>query len=242
MNRSTPCHPTGASRLRGAVVACALAAILVPHSLKADPAFELSVRSERRSALYHANEEIPFTISLKHKDASPVPESVTLHWKLSADGCPPVREGDVTLVRGVATLPGRLDRPGFLQCLVTGSAGGEKLRALGGAAVDPEKIAPTQTMPDDFDAFWNAKKAELAKVPLDAKMTPVPWKDSRIEAFDIRANCIGVPVSGYFARPRGAKPKSLPAILSLHGAGVDSSWLGFAAEWATTVETPLLPP
>src|SRR5207237_1347568 len=38
----------------------------------------------------------------------------------------------------------------------------------------------------------------------------------------------GKPVSGYFARPKNAEPKSLPAVLFVHGAGVRTSSLGTA--------------
>lgn len=199
----------------------------------ADP-LQLSVDQDRQSALYQANEEIRFDISLKQKDGKPAaPEGTKLHWKLTRDGCPPVREGDVELKDGVASITGQLDGPGFLQCEVTGTVDGQPLKALAGAAVDPLKITPTQTLPDDFEAFWKAQKAELAKVPLDAKMTPVKTDVPGVEAFDIQANCLGVPISGYLVRPIGAKPKSLPAILSVHGAGVGSSSLENAANWAS---------
>src|SRR5262249_1551485 len=53
-----------------------------------------------------------------------------------------------------------------------------------------------------------------------------------IEGFDLQADCVGEPVPGYLARPIGAKPKSLPIILTVHGAGVDSADLNGAAAWA----------
>ena len=43
---------------------------------------------------------------------------------------------------------------------------------------------------------------------------------------------VGAPVSGYFARPVGAKPKSLPIILTVHAAGVRDSNLRGTAGWA----------
>ena len=85
-------------------------------------------------------------------------------------------------------------------------------------------------VPDDFDAFWSEQKAKLAAVPIKPALTPVAWADKKVECFDVQVPCAGgMPVSGYFARPRGAKPKSLPAILYVHGAGVRSSVLGAAA-------------
>src|SRR5262249_36550651 len=50
--------------------------------------------------------------------------------------------------------------------------------------------------------------------------------------FDVQVECVGKPVSGYFGRPKDAKPKSLPAILFVHGAGVRSASLG-STHWST---------
>jgi cephalosporin-C deacetylase-like acetyl esterase len=58
-------------------------------------------------------------------------------------------------------------------------------------------------------------------------LTPVPVPKGykgKVESFDVKINCPGgAPVSGYFSKPVGAKPKSLPAIITYHGAGVRSS-------------------
>lgn len=53
-----------------------------------------------------------------------------------------------------------------------------------------------------------------------------------MECFDLQADGVRAPVSGYFAKPAGAKPKSLPIILTVHGAGVGSSSLGGTVNWA----------
>ena len=52
-----------------------------------------------------------------------------------------------------------------------------------------------------------------------------------MEAFDVQIDCLGAPVSGYYGKPQNAKPKSLPAILFVHGAGVRSANLG-SVYWA----------
>ena len=76
------------------------------------------------------------------------------------------------------------------------------------------------------------RRPKLAAVPLKPVLTPVAWPDQAVECFDVQVPVrAGMPVSGYFARPRKAAPKSLPAILYVHGAGVRSSSLG-AAAWA----------
>src|SRR5690606_6705908 len=96
---------------------------------------------------------------------------------------------------------------------------------LAGAGVDPLQIKPSMPVPDDFDAIWNAQKKRLAEVPMNARLTPVAARSTETaEVFDLKADAVGeMPVSGYFVRPRGATPKSLPAILTVHGAGVRSA-------------------
>ncbi|HWQ93651.1 MAG TPA: acetylxylan esterase, partial [Clostridia bacterium] len=56
--------------------------------------------------------------------------------------------------------------------------------------------------------------------------------EDKIECFDVKLDCAGpAPVSGYYARPRQTQPKSLPIILLLHGAGVQSASLANAQNW-----------
>ena len=47
------------------------------------------------------------------------------------------------------------------------------------------------------------------------------------------APALGLQISGYMARPIGAKPKSLPIILTVHGAGVSNSSLVGSSTWAS---------
>jgi cephalosporin-C deacetylase-like acetyl esterase len=155
-----------------------------------------------------------------------------VQWTLTQDGLEPKRSGQAKLVEGRATVTGTLDAPGFLQCRVNGQVGETKLTALGGVGIEPTQIKPSQPVPADFTAFWDAKKALLAAVPMKARLTPVPSPRNTVETFDVQAASVGAGVSAYLARPVGAKPKSLPIILTVHGAGVNSSNLSGAAGWA----------
>jgi cephalosporin-C deacetylase-like acetyl esterase len=97
---------------------------------------------------------------------------------------------------------------------------------MASAAFDPQKIAPSMPVPDDFDTFWAKQKARLAAIPMTPTLTPVPSGADGIESFDVQISCVPPkPVSGYFSRPKGAAPKSLPAMLQVHAAGVLSSVL-----------------
>lgn len=100
-----------------------------------------------------------------------------------------------------------------------------------GVLVNPNKIAPgNPKCPDDFDAFWQRKRAELDKVPVKAvrketKLSPEEEKKyPGVVCYDVKVDCAGsAKVSGYLCMPRDAKPRSLPAIVIYHGAGVRSS-------------------
>lgn len=89
-----------------------------------------------------------------------------------------------------------------------------------GVMVDPEKLTPSVAEPADFDEFWNQVKADLAKLPLkEIERKQIPNKV--INIYDVKIPCIGdKPVSGFLCMPKNAKPKSLPAIVTYHGAGV----------------------
>jgi cephalosporin-C deacetylase-like acetyl esterase len=103
-------------------------------------------------------------------------------------------------------------------------ADGKATVGYGSAGFDPLDIKPSLPVPDDFDAFWADKKAKLAEVPMNAKLTPVDSPAANVECFDVQVDCLGgAPVSGYLTRPIGAKPKSLAAMLFVHGAGVVSA-------------------
>ena len=180
----------------------------------------LKVTTDRPEAMYKVGETATFTIEASQ------PAEVTLVF--SKDGLQPQPAKKVTLNAGKLALTSKLDEPGFLQLRATSG----KTTALAAAAYDPLQIKPSLPVPDDFDAFWSAQKAALAKVPLKSTLTPATTAVKGVDAFDLQVECLGgKPVSGYFGRPQGAKPKSLPAILHVHGAGVRSSGLG-SVSWA----------
>lgn len=193
--------------------------------------YVLTVRADRADATYKQGESVNFIIKLT-QDGKPVP-AADVQWTLSKDGVPPTTSGKATLANGQASVTGKLDEPGFLQCRVSFQTTNRLARsATAGAAIDPLQIKPSLPVPADFDEFWATQKKKLAAIPTNARLTPVKSPSTTVECFDLQADSVGAPVSGYYARPIGAKPKSLPIILTVHGAGVRSSSLGGAAGWA----------
>ena len=96
-----------------------------------------------------------------------------------------------------------------------------------GVLISPEKIVPgNPKRPADFDEFWAKKRAELDAVPVKATRKEVEGSKNYpgVVCYDVKVDCAGgAPVSGYLCMPRGAKPKSLPAIVVYHGSGVRSA-------------------
>ena len=188
----------------------------------------LSVSTDRPDALYLAGEKVCFEVKLVR--GSEAVKTGRVGYVLSEDGINQLDAGAVDLSDEPVVIKGRMTRPGFLRCRVTfETPEGKKLGTVAGAAVSRSEIEPSMPVPDDFDQFWDNQKAELAKVEMNPRFTLVESKNKAIECFDVQLDCLGgAPVSGYFSRPKAAKPKSLPAVLYVHGAGVRSSSLGNA--------------
>jgi cephalosporin-C deacetylase len=211
----------------------ALAAQRVPAKRKPPkPKYTVKVAADRADALYEVGDEVRFLVTVA-LGKEPI-TSGKLSYVLDDEGPNQLDKGTLELGAKPAAIAGKMGKPGFLRCRVT-YTGEAKARGIGVAAagISPTKIQPSLPAPDDFDAFWADQKARLAKVPMEPKLTPVDARDLKLECFDVQLACLGgAPVSGYFGRPREAKPKSCPAILWVHGAGVRSSSLGSAINGA----------
>jgi cephalosporin-C deacetylase len=190
----------------------------------------LSVTTDHADALYSVGEPITFRIRVTQKD-QPI-DGVGVQWTLKRDGGYTLDSGVTVIENGEAVVTGTLGEPGFLQLQATYTFGGQSLSVTAGAGVDPLAIKPSLPVPDDFDVLWAEKKALLAQVPLKAQEKRVNSGSNSLDAYDVQVDALGAPVSGYVVLPKGAKPGSLPAILTLHGAGVVSASLSRATGWA----------
>jgi len=189
----------------------------------------IKAETDRPGAIYKPGEKVVFRVSL----APNAPVNATeLSWTLTLDGAKRLAQGIVSLKSGPVTVEGTLDRPGVLQFKATSGFANTLLgEAIAGAAFDPYRIEATAKLPADFEAFWKAQKAELAKVPLDPKLTPVSQPDPNLEVFELSlANINGLRVHGYLARPKSAK--SLPALIALPGMGLHPDDFKKAVEYA----------
>lgn len=90
--------------------------------------------------------------------------------------------------------------------------------AVLGAAFDPGRIAPSAPRPADFDAFWAAKLAELARVPMHPVLTEIAAPLPGIKFYRVRLDSWNSHVQGYLAVP--ARPGRFAAMIQYQWAGV----------------------
>jgi cephalosporin-C deacetylase-like acetyl esterase len=185
---------------------------------------QVRVTPDHRDWTYQVGEPVHFSVAVT-ADNEPL-DGTTVTYKVGPEMMP-AEEKSAILPAGVLTIDGgTLKTPGFIRCIVTAEFAGKTYRGLATAGFAPEKIQPTQTEPADFDAFWDAGKAELAKIPLDARLTLLPEScTSEVNVYHVSFRTVGSAGAQYQARIYGilcepVKPGKYPAILSVPGAGV----------------------
>jgi len=218
-----------------ALIACTQMTVSIGH-LNAADGDAVSLTTDHEDSIYDVGEEAVFTISVtnggKPVEDGTVTYVVDDYLKVGQAGGFP--QGNLPLGSEPSRIVVKGTKPGFLRCQVTFTPEkGRPIKSVIGVGFSPTKIRLSMPVPDDFDAFWTEQKRQLAKVEFDPKLTPVEHADESIVCFDVQVPCAGgAPVSGYFSKPKEAKPKSLPAILWVHGAGVRSSSLSNAIKGA----------
>jgi cephalosporin-C deacetylase-like acetyl esterase len=178
---------------------------------------------DHRDWTYAIGESAHFTVTVT-ADNEPI-DNVTVTYTVGPDMFPGEKRTVALPLAGMTIDAGTMRDPGFLRCIVSTDVAGHRYRGLGTAAFAPEKIAATQTEPADFDAFWAAAKADLAKVPMDARMTLMPDAcTSTVDVYHVSFrvgmgwNMISPRIYGILCEPRAAG--HYPAILKVPGAGV----------------------
>ncbi|MEA2063207.1 MAG: acetylxylan esterase [Gemmatimonadota bacterium] len=141
-------------------------------------------------------------------------------YRLSEDGAVTLAEGTLELKRGKGKLSGSMDKPGFLRCDLSWIAGKDTLRAACGCGFSVEAIRSAGRLPENFDRFWREAKAELLRIPIDARHEKVAVVDSGdARRFKVSlANVGGTRVYGWLHLPEGGGP--FPTVLSIPGSGI----------------------
>jgi len=184
---------------------------------------QVRVRPDREGWTYSPGEPVTFHIAVI-RDGFPL-HNVNVTYKIGPEMMPPAIEKSVPLPdEGLQVQAGTLKDPGFLRCIATVEFGGKTYRGLATAGFAPEKIKPTAEDPADFDAFWNAGREELGRLPLDAKLTLLPeYSTPNVDCYHVNLQNVGSNsgasrLYGILCEPK-AEGK-FPALLNVPGAGV----------------------
>ncbi len=111
--------------------------------------------------------------------------------------------------------------PGFLRCTIYAEVDGKTYRGLATAGFDPGLIKPALATPADFNRFWDKAKADLARIPIDARITLLPERSTqKVDVFHVNIQNfkIGTRLFGILCIPK--KEGKYPALLRVPGAGV----------------------
>jgi cephalosporin-C deacetylase-like acetyl esterase len=192
--------------------------------------FDCSVN--KKDAIYKAGEKIVFTI--KMLEDGKMPTDKFIQYRLHHDH--KVIERKMVSAAGELKIETSSSKPSWIYIIVwakdskktfikqdvkrRGKVISETVKSGIGAMIEPDKMLLPAPEPADFDEFWDKVKAELAAVPMK-ELERVPVENKLVNIYDIKVACAGEkPVSGYLCVPKNAKPKSCPAFVSFHGAGV----------------------
>ena len=124
-----------------------------------------------------------------------------------------LQAGVLDLTSGSTTIEMTLNEPAMVYVQV-----GVKPTVSLGAAVEPRKLAPAAPRPADFDAFWDGKLTELAKVPINPVLTPTETNKQGVEFYTVQLDSVGSHVQGYLAKPQ--REGKFPALVIYQYAGV----------------------
>jgi cephalosporin-C deacetylase len=170
--------------------------------------------------VYKLNEPTKFSVTVI-KDGNPL-KNVTIKYQVGLEKMDPMKKDSLVLANGILSIPSfTLKNPGFLQCIVTAFYEGKEYRGLATAGYEPMSIKPTVENPKDFLTFWDKAKTELAKVPLDARMTLLPERcteNVNVYHVNIQNFRIGARLYGILCVPK--KEGKYPALLHVPGAGI----------------------
>jgi len=189
--------------------------------------YQVRVSLDKENWIYELNQPAKFEIAvtLNNRQVAGLP----LKYSCGLEAMPPTIEKTViTTAQPLTVDAGSLKEPGFLRCIATVEKDGKTYRGLATAGYSPEQIKPTTTEPADFDKFWDDGKAQLAKLPIDAKFESLPdYSTPAVDVFQVSFQNVGTGTSrvsriyGILAIPKSTNPsQKFSALLSVPGAGI----------------------
>lgn len=205
-------------------------------------AVQVRVAPDHRDWTYKLGEVARFKVTVT-ADNEPL-ENATIQYAVGQEMMPADKKTIQVPLEGLVIEGGTLKQPGFLRCTVTAEVAGRTSKGVATAAFSPEKITPTQTEPGDFDAFWQAGRDELSKLPIEPRLTLLPDAcTDTVNVYHVNFRTVGpnwttAPsrIYGILCEPK--VPGRYPAVLKVPGAGIRpyAGDKGLAARGVITLE------
>lgn len=171
---------------------------------------------------YKPGEKVNYTVSITRNEEL-VPNAF-IRYEIGPEKMPGKKDS-MNLVTGTTKIDaGTMNGSGFQRIVVTTRIEGKEYRGLATAAFNPVDLKPTIEYPADFIAFWEKAKTDLAKIPLDARVTLLPDRCTEktnvyhVNMQNMRDGSATVRLYGILCVPK--KPGKYPALLTVPGAGV----------------------
>jgi len=200
-----------------------LLAVIVCNNIFGQPAEEMVkviVAPNHPDWLYKTGENVTFSVSVLQYGN--LLKNAPVRYEIGPEKMDPLKKDSLNLSTGILSVDGgTMKTPGFLRCTVVAKIDGKEYRKMATAGFDPLLIKPTVDNPADFTDFWTSAKSELAKIPLDARVTLLPERcTGKVNVYQV--NLQNFPansrVFGILCVP--VKEGKYPALLTVPGAGV----------------------
>jgi cephalosporin-C deacetylase-like acetyl esterase len=192
---------------------------------RAPIAQQLTFTPFHSNGIYGVGETVGWTVT-----PGPVPSTYQYKWTIRRNNAVVLKDGKLNLSSGRDTIQVAGDQPEMIYVAIEPYSdaadahfdGGNTGRDTGlyavGAAVAPAKLEVSTPRPPDFDAFWDAKLAAQARIPIDPVLTPVDTDVPGVDMNMFQLDALGSKVHGYLAKP--AREGRFPAVIQLQYAGV----------------------
>jgi cephalosporin-C deacetylase-like acetyl esterase len=207
-------------------------AAICGHAQPKKTIIAVAVAPEHADWQYSCGEDVKFGLSV-FKAGLPL-ENAEVYYEISEDMQTPLKKGNMTLKDGTAQIKaGTMKKPGFLRLRVWATYEGVRYYGVATAGFDIDRIEPTTTVPEDFDAFWTKVLADNDKLEMLPQLELVPEKCTpkvNVYSASFQNHRKGCRMYGTMRVPADLKPgDKLPAILIVPGAGCRAR-TGFYAE------------
>jgi cephalosporin-C deacetylase-like acetyl esterase len=176
---------------------------------------QVEIIPDKPDGVYEVGETVTWTVS-KSGDA-PLD---SLRYTIKKGGLLVIDEGLILLADSTSSIKYSFNAPGSV--LLIAEWGRERnyfKRAVGGAVAGIELLNLSAPRPADFTTFWNEKLAELAEVPVNARLNADESGVTGVDYYELLMDHFrGAQIHGQLARP--SEGEKFPALLIVQWAGV----------------------